>query len=478
MAIVSTTPRAARPSLFRAWCLGILESDTAPTPQRVLATIAARHCANSQILEALRKQTTSDEPERPPRRMARAHLRPPDRTLTECRGHRQRPRGLRPRRPARPRDARPNYTWYPPILRLHHRHATTTRPTTARKPALDDNLRAILERLADAGSLAAHPLRGLVRADRQGRPDRLRCLRFPAAEALARKPTPSIASPSGWRKTPHAPPPPCGRCSPSSIPPGSARKTQAAQLPHQPGADQGHRHLRLARRKRRHNRRQRHPAVLTEEAAPPRRPRTSLEVVYFYKPGCQECAKTKQLLASLKTDFPLIKLREHNILETSGTVLNQALCAPPRRAVRRRHSIAPAVFTQAGFVIGPDISPASARQAVRRNHGHRPGRRVEPARRARTTPPPPRRWTAATKRITLPVVLGRRPAGWHQSLRLRHHHLLPLLPPDRPPHAARNADGRRRVHHRRFPRLPRRRPAAPSRCSPPSTTASPASSAG
>lgn len=98
--------------------------------------------------------------------------------------------------------------------------------------------------------------------------------------------------------------------------------------------------------------------LLAAETAAPAPARKSLVVAYFYKPGCQECIKAKQYINSLKTDFPLIELKEYNILDPSGLLLNQSLCAF-LDAPSLKFSIAPSIFTQSGFVIGPDVSPAS-----------------------------------------------------------------------------------------------------------------------
>ena len=84
--------------------------------------------------------------------------------------------------------------------------------------------------------------------------------------------------------------------------------------------------------------------------------RESLEVVYFFKPGCPECSRAKEYLKSVQQDFPLLKIHEHNILEASGTLLNQALCQ--RFSVpSAKHTLSPAIFTQAGFLIREDITP-------------------------------------------------------------------------------------------------------------------------
>lgn len=83
--------------------------------------------------------------------------------------------------------------------------------------------------------------------------------------------------------------------------------------------------------------------------------RESLKIIYFYKPGCPECVRTKDYLQSLEEDFPLLKLEEHNILEASSTLLNQALCQ--RFSVpSAKHTLSPSIFSQSGFLIRDDIS--------------------------------------------------------------------------------------------------------------------------
>jgi cytochrome c biogenesis protein CcdA/HEAT repeat protein len=84
--------------------------------------------------------------------------------------------------------------------------------------------------------------------------------------------------------------------------------------------------------------------------------RESLKVVYFFKPGCAECEKASQLLETVKADFPLLQVVKHNINETDGTVLNQALCSR-FQVPSNKHTIAPAIFTQGGFLIREDIAP-------------------------------------------------------------------------------------------------------------------------
>ncbi|GAA5481084.1 hypothetical protein Hsar01_00290 [Haloferula sargassicola] len=84
--------------------------------------------------------------------------------------------------------------------------------------------------------------------------------------------------------------------------------------------------------------------------------RTSLRLVYFFKPGCKECAQVHDYLDDLRKEFPLLQIDEHNILEARGTLLNQAL--GDRFGVPSdRQNIAPSVFVQTGFLVGADILP-------------------------------------------------------------------------------------------------------------------------
>jgi cytochrome c biogenesis protein CcdA len=66
----------------------------------------------------------------------------------------------------------------------------------------------------------------------------------------------------------------------------------------------------------------------------------------------------RQDIQSLTKEFPLLKLTEYNILDSKGTVLNQALCA--RFSVpSTKQSVSPAIFTQGGFLITNQITPRS-----------------------------------------------------------------------------------------------------------------------
>lgn len=92
------------------------------------------------------------------------------------------------------------------------------------------------------------------------------------------------------------------------------------------------------------------PLLAPEEDTAKPATRTTLPVVYFHKPGCRECARAKEMLDEMKRDFPLLEVTSYNIVDPSGTLLNQTLCDRFQVPVRR-HTEAPAVFAQGGFLI-------------------------------------------------------------------------------------------------------------------------------
>jgi cytochrome c biogenesis protein CcdA/HEAT repeat protein len=96
----------------------------------------------------------------------------------------------------------------------------------------------------------------------------------------------------------------------------------------------------------------------TEPDKPEKITRESLPLIYFYKPGCNECEKAARLLDVIKADFPLLQVTRHNINENSGTLLNQALCAR-FNVPSLEHNIAPAIFTQTGYLIRAKIDAPS-----------------------------------------------------------------------------------------------------------------------
>ncbi len=342
-------------SVFRSWCLTVLQSETTTTPQRVLAAIAARHCANSPIIEALRKHTASKDQNL---RRAAWHA------LISARAAELAPNAeaiakdpeafVRAVLPDRVTKA--NYTWF------HHfsdSHFTRDNHSdyNQKKTRADEKTRSILARLAEQDPSPLVRFEAAFALIAQGVP-----VDFDAFVALLprlSKDTNATSRITEWmeenasRATP-ALRPLLGVIDPSKI---QADKLKTLNSRISPSQAKGiATFASLAENADKPE--AKGAPLLSEESAAPATARTSLEVVYFYKPGCQECIKVKQYLQALKTDFPLIKVTEHNILESSGLLLNQSLCAF-LDVPSQKFSIAPSVFTQSGFVIGPDISPAS-----------------------------------------------------------------------------------------------------------------------
>ncbi len=97
------------------------------------------------------------------------------------------------------------------------------------------------------------------------------------------------------------------------------------------------------------------PLLEPEQPAGDTPPRTSIRVVFFHKPGCPECAKTRGWLEDMKKEFPLLATEEYNIVDPESAILNQAFC--DRMGVpSNKHTVAPAVFAQGGWLV-KDITP-------------------------------------------------------------------------------------------------------------------------
>ena len=345
----------SQPAIFRPWCLSTLQSETSTTPQRILAAIAARHCSNTQIIEALRKHTTST-----------------DTNLRRAAWHSLitiRPAELSPNAEAIANDpeafvravlpdrvTKPNYIW------THHFSDThTTRDNYSdynpKKIRIDDNLRSQLIRLAGQDPSPLIRFEASFALLAQSVPIDLDA--FVTLLPKLSKETNAIRRITDWleenatRATP-ALGPLLAIVDTTKI---NADKLKILNSRISPSQVKGIPTFASLASNVSETTRKETPLLAAETAAPTPA-RKSLVVAYFYKPGCQECIKAKQYINSLKTDFPLIELKEYNILDPAGLLLNQSLCAF-LDAPSLKFSIAPSVFTQSGFVIGPDVSPAS-----------------------------------------------------------------------------------------------------------------------
>ncbi|MEM1444005.1 MAG: hypothetical protein AAGF67_16775, partial [Verrucomicrobiota bacterium] len=83
---------------------------------------------------------------------------------------------------------------------------------------------------------------------------------------------------------------------------------------------------------------------------------SSLELVYFYNPGCKECDRVQDHLDEMRNAFPRLEITSHNLRNSESAKLNEALSE--RFGVPERiRMVAPAVFTGDGYLIKDDIFP-------------------------------------------------------------------------------------------------------------------------
>lgn len=100
------------------------------------------------------------------------------------------------------------------------------------------------------------------------------------------------------------------------------------------------------------------PAAVKPTAAPAAQPVVvSTEpprVLFFYKPGCKDCERIRDMLRVISEAQPL-KVEEHNIERSQGAEINQTLCV--RFQVEPElQQVTPAVFTQAGALVKTQVT--------------------------------------------------------------------------------------------------------------------------
>jgi cytochrome c biogenesis protein CcdA len=352
----SAASSPANKSLIRHWSLSILKAPKADTPLRILAVIAARNGSNSALVAAIQQHSTSPDPNL--RRAAwQALLTARPASLAEHAA------AIAADPEAFVREVLPQTCSNERYGRWIHRFSDTHSSTDERstynraKRSLTEPLRTLLQ------GLTSHDPSPRVRFEASfallthGVPTDLESLaslvpRLPA-DAQAPRRISNWLEENSARATPALAPllalVPPGAISASKLKPllariqpsqgkGFATFASLAETIPQPDAKPGP--LLTAER--------------TVKSSPPAR--TSLALVFFYKPGCPECTKAKQELIRLRSEFPLLQLTELNILEASSTVLNQALCA--RFAVPAvQQTVSPALFTQDGFLTRNSITP-------------------------------------------------------------------------------------------------------------------------
>jgi HEAT repeat protein len=94
-----------------------------------------------------------------------------------------------------------------------------------------------------------------------------------------------------------------------------------------------------------------HAPALNSE--PPRA--ASFRVIFFYKPGCRGCDRTRDMLNRHAPDFPQMLLEERNIEDSREALFNETLSAR-FRLKDTLHQVTPAVFTQAGPLVHDEIT--------------------------------------------------------------------------------------------------------------------------
>ncbi|WP_395736445.1 cytochrome c biogenesis protein CcdA [Prosthecobacter sp.] len=74
-----------------------------------------------------------------------------------------------------------------------------------------------------------------------------------------------------------------------------------------------------------------------------------VRVLFFYKPGCKDCERIRDMLRTIHEAQPLA-LEEHNVELSDGAERNEALCVR-FKVTPELHQVTPAVFTQAGALV-------------------------------------------------------------------------------------------------------------------------------
>jgi cytochrome c biogenesis protein CcdA/HEAT repeat protein len=342
-------------AMFRPWCLKLLDNKAATSSQIIIGCIAARHCANPAITAALLSHTSSKVAI--VRRAAWHSLLTarPNELATHAKAIAEDDEAF-VREVLPDRITKPHYTWqhrFSDARAVRDNHYDYQSKITR----TDDATRALLTRMSEADPSPLVRFEAGFALLQQSAPIDLdafvRLLPKLSKETNATQRISSWLQANASRATP-ALRPLLAVIDSSKMQPDKLRALQArinptkekglltfaslAALDVTKGKDA--------------------PLLAAEEAPADAVKHTSLEVIVFYKPGCAECAKTRQYLEALKTDFPLMKMVEHNILDSDGLLLNQSLCEW-FNAPTTRHGVAPAVFAQGGFVIGPELSPAT-----------------------------------------------------------------------------------------------------------------------
>lgn len=97
----------------------------------------------------------------------------------------------------------------------------------------------------------------------------------------------------------------------------------------------------------------------------------AIAIVFFEKPGCDECARTESELRDIAVTFPNIKVEKIVITTQNGLERNAALCRRFNVPGKER-SIAPAVFTPNGYLTKADLNRDSLLRLIEQEARRKP----------------------------------------------------------------------------------------------------------
>lgn len=96
-----------------------------------------------------------------------------------------------------------------------------------------------------------------------------------------------------------------------------------------------------------------------------------IEVVYFHKTGCSECARVTDILSTMQEAFPMLQIQKHDIEESESKLLNETL-SERFNVPERIRLVSPALFASSGYLIKDDISSVAVERLLIRSAREEP----------------------------------------------------------------------------------------------------------
>ncbi len=93
-----------------------------------------------------------------------------------------------------------------------------------------------------------------------------------------------------------------------------------------------------------------------------------VQLLYFYSPGCAECARVKPILAKIQREFPDVKIARHDLSIDSSLMLSKGVCVK-MGLPKRHHAIGPTVISAREAQTGDDITERSLRELIQAARG-------------------------------------------------------------------------------------------------------------